>query len=39
MQIVSQGANLHEMSRPVFWKNKKQNQIIVCLFCQESCKG
>ena len=23
MQIVSLGDNLHEMSEPVFWKNKK----------------
>ena len=23
MQIVSNGDNLHEMSKPVFWKNKK----------------
>ena len=24
MQIVSIGDNLHEMSNPVFWKNKKK---------------
>ena len=24
MQIVSSGDNLHEMSNPVFWKNKKK---------------
>ena len=23
MQIVSLGDNLHEMTKPIFWKNKK----------------
>ena len=27
MQIVSNGDNLHEMSNPVFWKNKKNISI------------
>ena len=25
MQIVSLGDNLHEISNPVFWENKKNN--------------
>ena len=24
MQIVSLGDNLHEVSKPIFWKNKKK---------------
>ena len=27
MQIVSNGDNLHEMSNPVFWENKKKKKI------------
>ena len=30
MQIVSIGDNLHKMSKPVFWENKK-NILICCL--------
>ena len=29
MQIVSKGDNLHEMSNPVFWENKKKNITIL----------
>ena len=30
MQIVSNGDNLHEMSNPVFWENKKNSSYVVC---------
>ena len=28
MQIVSSGDNLHEMTKPIFWKNKEKKNII-----------
>ena len=30
MQIVSNGDDLHEMSNPVFWENKKKYFKIPC---------
>ena len=40
MQIVSQGDNLHEMSKPIFWeKEGKHHQCVVCSICLDSGKG
>ena len=30
MQIVSNGDNLHEMSKPVFWEKNQKKNISVC---------
>ena len=38
MQIVSNGDNLHEMSNPVLWENKK-NINLLSAECQNSGKG
>ena len=35
MQIVSYGDNLHVMSKPVFWENKKN---IIIVFVKEIAK-
>ena len=40
MQIISNGDNLHEMSNPVFWENKKKYRLfVVCWISPESGKG
>ena len=38
MQIVSSGDNLHEMSDPVFWENKKKyfNMLSAEIFTQHA---
>ena len=33
MQTVSCRDSLHEMSKPLFWKNKKKCQYVVCRIC------
>ena len=38
MQIVSIGDNLHEMSNPVFWGEKKKIQFVLCLIFTQSTK-
>ena len=35
MQIVSNGENLHEMSKPVFWEKKKIKNVIILLLSAE----
>ena len=32
MQIVSNGDNLHEVSKPIFWKKKYEKYIIIIFF-------
>ena len=39
MQIVSLGDNLHEMSKPIFWANKKYHQFVICWICTENVNG
>ena len=40
MQIVSNGDNLHEISKSVFWENKKKyHQFFACWISPESGKG
>ena len=41
MQIVSDGDNLHDMSKPIFLKKKKKKKenIVICWICQESGNG
>ena len=38
MQIVSLGDNLHEMSKPTFWKkNNKKKQNVICWKFYPAC--
>ena len=44
MQIVSNGDNFHEISKPIFWekkkiKKKKKNENVVCWNFHPACKA